>query len=96
MDINDHLIDKLAVLSRLHFGEQEKVAIKEDLEKMIRFVDKLNELDTSDTEPLMHITGSVNILREDVVEQVMSRDEALTNAPVNNGQFFLVPKVIVK
>lgn len=96
MEINDNLVNKLAILSRLHFDEHEKVAIKADLEKMIRFVDKLNELDTSNTDPLMHITEHVNILREDEVFQDINRVEALKNAPVKSGQFFIVPKVIAK
>jgi aspartyl-tRNA(Asn)/glutamyl-tRNA(Gln) amidotransferase subunit C len=96
MEINDALVDKLALLSRLHFDETEKVSIKNDLDKMIRFVDKLNELDTTGIEPLMHISSNVNVLREDEPAPGCSREEALLNAPVNDGQFFKVPKVISK
>lgn len=96
MDINDELVDKLAMLSRLQFNETEKVSIKQDLEKMIRFVDKLNELDTTGVEPLMHISSNVNILREDEPNQGCSREEALINSPLKDEQFFKVPKVISK
>ncbi len=96
MDINDELVDKLAMLSRLQFNETEKVSIKHDLEKMIRFVDKLNELDTTGIEPLMHISSNVNVLREDEVSQGCSREEALMNSPMKDQQFFKVPKVISK
>ena len=96
MEINDVLVDKLAMLSRLHFNETERVSIKNDLEKMIRFVDKLNELDTTGVEPLMHISNNVNILREDEVIQGCSREEALLNSPLKDKQFFKVPKVISK
>lgn len=96
MEINDVLVDKLAMLSRLHFNEPEKVSIKNDLEKMIRFVDKLNELDTAGIEPLMHISSNVNVLREDEVIQGCSREEALLNSPLKDKQFFKVPKVISK
>ena len=96
MEINDALLDKLAMLSRLHFNEAEKTAIKSDLEKMISFVDKLNELDTTGVEPLMHISTNVNILREDVVNQDCTREEALKNATLKDDQFFKVPKVISK
>ena len=96
MEINDALVDKLAMLSRLHFDENEKPVIKNELEKMIRFVDKLNELDTTGVEPLMHITGNINVLREDEVVQDCSREEALSNASLKNEQFFKVPKVISK
>ncbi len=96
MEINDALIDKLAMLSRLHFNETEKEAIKKDLEKMIGFVDKLNELDTSGVEPMMHISSNVNVLREDEINQHFSREDAMMNAPLNDGQFFKVPRVISK
>jgi aspartyl-tRNA(Asn)/glutamyl-tRNA(Gln) amidotransferase subunit C len=96
MEINDELVDKLAMLSRLQFNETEKGSIKQDLEKMIRFVDKLNELDTAGEEPLMHISSNVNVLREDEIKQGCSRDEALMNSPLKDEQFFKVPTVISK
>jgi len=96
MEINDALVQKLAMLSRLQFNDEEKSSIKNDLEKMISFVDKLNELDTTGVEPLMHISGNVNVLREDETVEVYSREEALANAPLADTQFFKVPKVISK
>jgi aspartyl-tRNA(Asn)/glutamyl-tRNA(Gln) amidotransferase subunit C len=96
MEINDSLVDKLARLSRLHFDETEKIAIKNDLEKMIHFVNKLNELDTTGVEPLMHIGANVNVLRADEVQSNCSREEALSNAPLHDDRFFKVPKVISK
>jgi aspartyl-tRNA(Asn)/glutamyl-tRNA(Gln) amidotransferase subunit C len=96
MEIDDALVDKLAMLSRLHFDETEKQSIKNDLGKMIRFVDKLNELDTTGVEPLKHISNNVNILREDEPGQGCSREEALLNAPLKDEAFFKVPKVISK
>ncbi len=96
MEINDALIDKLAGLSRLHFDTGQKKAIRNDLEKMIGFVDKLNELNTEGIEPLMHINSNKNVLREDVVKHDFSREQALLNASDRSEQFFKVPKVIKK
>lgn len=96
MEINDVLVQKLAVLSRLHFNDAEKQEIKKDLGKMIGFIDKLNELDTSNIEPLLHISNNVNVLRGDVVIQEYSREQALANSPIKDPQFFKVPKVIKK
>jgi aspartyl-tRNA(Asn)/glutamyl-tRNA(Gln) amidotransferase subunit C len=96
MEVNDALVDKLAQLSRLKFEEGEKEEIKNDLQKMIAFVEKLNELDTTGVEPLVHMTDEVNILREDEVNGSISREEALKNAPVHDEEFFKVPKVIKK
>lgn len=94
MEVNDALVDKLAHLSRLQFNETEKAAIKNDLQQMIGFVEKLKELDLEGVEPLLFMSDEVNVLREDEVKGSVSREEALRNAPLHDGQFFKVPKVI--
>lgn len=94
MEINDVMVDKLADLARLKFNDEEKLEIKSDLQRMIVFVEKLNELNLDDVEPLLHMSDEVNVLREDVVEGSISRTEAFRNAPVHDDQFFKVPKVI--
>lgn len=80
----------------LKFNDVEREEIKVDLEKMIGFVDKLKELDTTGVEPLLHMSGNTNMLREDVTGNMLSRQEALQNAPLHDEQFFKVPKVIKK
>jgi aspartyl-tRNA(Asn)/glutamyl-tRNA(Gln) amidotransferase subunit C len=94
MEVNDAMIEKLAHLARLKFNDAEKEEIKHDLQRMIAFVEKLNELDLEGVEPLIHMSGEINVLREDVVQGSISREEALTNAPLHDEQFFKVPKVI--
>jgi len=96
MEVNDALVDKLATLARLKFDAAEKEEIKNDLQKMIAFVEKLNELDTTGVEPLLHMTNEVNVLRDDEIKGSVSREEALKNAPLHDEQFFKVPKVIKK
>lgn len=96
MEVNDTLVDKLSNLARLQFDALEKESIKNDLQKMIQFVEKLNELDTEGVEPLLHMSNNVNILRADEVKGSISRGEGLQNAPVHDEQFFKVPKVIKK
>ena len=96
MEVNDILVDKIAHLARLQFNEREKAAIKADLEKMIAFVDKLNELDTTGVAPLLHMSDNINVLRQDEVKGSISREEALKNAPLHDTQFFKVPKVVTK
>ena len=96
MEIDNALVDKLAMLSRLHFSDPEKKEIKNDLEKMINFIDKLNELNTDAVIPLLHINDNTNIMRDDIVVQSYSREEALINSPVKDNRFFKVPKVIKK
>lgn len=88
------MVDKLAHLSRLKFNDDEKAEIKKDLQNMIAFVEKLDELNLEGVKPLLHISEEVNVLREDEVKGSISREEALKNAPLHDGQFFKVPKVI--
>ena len=94
MEVNDAMIDKLAHLSRLQFNESEKAEIKNDLQRMIAFVEKLNELNLDNVQPLLHVSEEVNVLREDEIKGSISREEALKNAPLHDEQFFRVPKVI--
>ena len=96
MQVTDELIEKLARLSMLEFSENEKKEIREDLAKMIAFVEKLNELDTSGIEPLMHMSNEENVLRQDEIGNMLSKEEALQNAPAHNKDYFTVPKVIKK
>ncbi len=96
MEINDAMVDKLAHLARLQFNDIEKSSIKKDLQKMILFVEKLNELDTTGVAPLLHMSSNVNVLRADEVKGSISSAEGLKNAPFHDGQFFKVPKVIKK
>lgn len=96
MEVNDALVDKLAHLSRLQFNGDEKQEIKNDLQRMIAFVEKLNELNLEGVEPLLHMSDDVNVLREDEVKGSISREDALKNAPGHDEQFFKVPKVIRK
>jgi aspartyl-tRNA(Asn)/glutamyl-tRNA(Gln) amidotransferase subunit C len=94
MEIDDKLIEHLAHLSRLEFEGSAKEGIKNDLNRILSFVEKLNELDTDKVEPLVYMTEEVNSLREDVVVQDISQQDALKNAPKKDSDYFKVPKVV--
>ena len=96
MQVDNALVDKLATLAHLQFNATEKESIKEDLQKMIGFIDKLQELDTTGVTPLMHMSDAVNVLRPDEPGAMLSQTQALQNAPQHDGQYFQVPKVIKK
>lgn len=96
MEINEALIDHLAQLSKLSFEGAQKDAIRQDLERMIAFVDKLSELDTTGVEPLIFMSEEVNRLREDIVHQDITHEEALRNAPKKDSDYFRIPKVLDK
>ncbi len=90
------MVDKLAKLAKLRFDDNEKIEIKTDLQRMISFVEKLNELNLEGVQPLLHMSEETNVLREDEIKGSVSRDKALQNAPLHDEQFFKVPKVIRK
>ena len=96
MEVTDKLVENLADLSRLSFSGAEKEGIKKDLEKMIAFIDKLNELDTTGVEPLLYVSDTINVYRDDTPQESMNRKEALANAPQTDDTYFMVPKVIRK
>ena len=96
MIVTDALIDKLAHLSRLELKEGEKHEMKIELEKMIGFIDKLNELDTTGVEPLLHMSENVDIFRKDEVSGQITKEDVFKNAPLHDDSFFKVPKVIKK
>lgn len=96
MDVNDEMVEKLAHLSRLQFNDAEKTEIKNDLQRMIGFVEKLNELNLDTVEPMLFMSDEVNVLRDDQIKGSITREEALKNAPFHDGQFFKVPKVLNK
>jgi aspartyl-tRNA(Asn)/glutamyl-tRNA(Gln) amidotransferase subunit C len=96
MQVTDALIDKLARLSMLRFNDDEREAIRTDLERMIGFVDKLRELDTTGVEPLIYLSEARDTLREDATAATLPREEALKNATRHDGTYFQVPQVIQK
>lgn len=96
MKIDDQLIDHLAKLSKLEFNKESKEEIKGNLQKITNLVEKLNELDTENVEPLVYMSENKNILREDVVDMKITKEQALKNAPDKDSDYFKVPKVISK
>jgi aspartyl-tRNA(Asn)/glutamyl-tRNA(Gln) amidotransferase subunit C len=96
MEVNDALVQKLANLAKLRFNENEAKAIQVDLERMIQFVQKMEEVNTDAVDPLLHMSASVNIGRKDAIAGTCQLDAALMNAGKHDLQFFLVPKVIKK
>ena len=87
-------VDEVAHLARLEFNEEGKAEILNDMNRMLAFVDKLNELDTPGIEPLIYMTDEKNVLREDDSKQTLTQKEALKNAPKKDSDYFKVPKVI--
>ena len=78
----------------MEISEAEKELVLEDMNEILSFMEKLNELDTSDVEPLIYLTDEVNVLRDDEIKQEITTAEALKNAPQQDGVYFQVAKVI--
>lgn len=94
MKIDKQLISRLEHLARLELSEEEKNRLMGDLNEILQMVEKLQELDTSNVEPLIYINEAVNIWREDQVKNQVPQKEALKNAPDQDGAHFKVAKVI--
>ena len=101
-------VEHVAALARLEFSDDEKEKFTHQLNEILEYMEKLNELDTSGVEPLSHVTGlspesrqastdsnsSRRNMREDVARPSSPQEEMLMNAPDRNEKFFKVPKVI--
>lgn len=96
MNVDNELIDKLAALAKLEFDETSKEEIKADLQRILSFVEKLNELDTDAVEPLIYMSDERNVMRDDVIISEITHEEALLNAPKKDSDYFRVPKVVDK
>jgi len=94
MQIDTELISRLELLARLELSDTEREAIRQDLNKVLEMVETLQELDTDGIEPLVYLTPDVNRWREDKVQGQLDRQRALDNAPLEDGTYFKVPKVI--
>lgn len=87
-------VDEIAHLARLEFDQAAKLEIQNDMNRMLKFIDKLNELDTDAVEPLIYMTEERNILRHDIPETTITQKEALKNAARKDSDYFKAPKVI--
>ena len=96
MEVNNKLIQDIAKLSKLKFDDSAEEKMKADLEKMLDFVDKLNEIDTEGIDPLIYMSEEINVLREDKVTEKTSQEDALKNAPEKDSDYFKVPTVLKK
>lgn len=94
MKITEETVDRIAELSKLEFNPDEKRAMVGDMNKILTFMEKLNELDTEGVEPLIYMTEEVNALRKDEVKHEITHEEALKNAPKKDSDYFRVPKVL--
>lgn len=94
--IDEKLIQQLAHLARLEFDEAGTEEMKKDMNRMLDFVKKLDELDTENVEPLIYMNEEYNVWREDEVKGQVNQKEALKNAPEHDTTYFKVPKVVDK
>ena len=92
MTITDEIIDYVGILAKLELSEDEKEQAKKDMGRMLDYIDKLGELDTTGVEPMSHVFPVENVFREDVVTNGDTREELLTNAPGEKDGMFMVPR----
>lgn len=92
--ISDETIEYVGILAKLELSAEEKEAAKADMEKMLDYIDTLNELDTAGIEPMSHVFPVHNVFREDVVTNGDGKEQTLKNAPLCKDDSFEVPKTI--
>lgn len=96
MEIKEDVVEHIAHLARLEFEGDKKAIIKEDLQRIISFIDKLQEVDTENVDPLVYMTTEINHLREDIQKVTITQEQALKNAPKKDSDYFRIPKVLSK
>ena len=94
--ISDETIEYVGILAKLELSEEEKEAAKKDMGRMLDYIDKLNELDTSSVEPMSQVFPVHNVLREDVVVNGDDRENMLANAPEQKDGQYEVPMTTVE
>lgn len=94
MKISKNEVEHVANLARLNLSDNELETMTGQLDNILSYVDKLEELDTSEVAPTTHVFSVSNAFREDVVKESLNQSEAVKNGPQQNGEFFQVPKVI--
>ncbi len=92
--IDEKLINHLAHLSRLELSSSEKEGLIKDLNRILHYIDQLNQLDTSNAEPLVYMSPNQNILRNDEINETLKKEDALSNAPKKDSDYIRVPKII--
>lgn len=92
--ITESDVDYVAGLARLSLDGETKRRMVKDLSNILDYIDKLNELDTANIEPMMRVLEATNVFREDVVGESLDRETALENAPKSDGEYFVVPRIL--
>ncbi len=87
-------VSAVAVLARLQLSPEEVDVFTSQLGQILEYVDILNEVDTTDIEPLAHPIPVTNVFRDDIVTPSLPREAALSNAPNTDGKYFFVPQIL--
>jgi len=90
------LLERLAYLARIEVPREEAPNLLKDLQRILEFIDKINQLDLENVEPLIHLSFNINVLRKDEPEKPLPKEEILQNAPRADSDYFRVPKVLEK
>jgi aspartyl-tRNA(Asn)/glutamyl-tRNA(Gln) amidotransferase subunit C len=94
MRLTGREIQQIATLARLRLTPEEEERLTEQLDNILQYMGKLNQLDTSEIEPFSHVADMINPMREDIVTSQPNAEALLANAPAKENTFFLVPKII--
>lgn len=94
MKISKDQVEHVAHLARLTLNRDELHIMTDQLDSILQYVEKLDQLNTEDVAPTFHVFAVSNAFRSDDIKQSLSQKDALMNAPEHNGEMFLVPRII--
>lgn len=94
MQITKDTVRKIAHLARLEFKEEDEAKMQQDLNNILTWMEKLQQIDTENIEPLTHMSSEINVMRDDVAGEPLSHERGLLNAPKKDSDYFRVPKVM--
>ncbi len=94
MSVTIQDVEHIALLAKLSFSQEEKQKLMSELNEILAYMEQLNQVDTTNVEPLSQVIPLNNVFRQDELKPTLTREEALRNAPASTEKFFRVPKVI--
>lgn len=94
MSLTKEEVEKVALLARLRLSDNELASMTQQLSQVLGYIEQLEELDTTDVEPMVHAVELENVLVDDVLVDSLPRDKALAASPKTDGETFLVPPVL--
>ena len=94
MSVDNSIVKKIANLSKINIDDVQEETLKNELNKILEWVDELQKVDTKEIEPMLSVFNETMIMRDDIANEKIDANQILENAPDKESGFFVVPKVV--